>query len=43
MTVNEFFYLVGAMLDVEDPDQTDPIEAVVSRRMRAKIESRLQR
>lgn len=37
MPMERFWYLFGAMLDVTDPDLTDPVEVVAARRMRQKV------
>jgi hypothetical protein len=37
MPAREFWYLVGAMLDNTAPDETDPVEDVVARKMREKV------
>jgi len=37
MPTHRFVYLMGAMLDNTDPDQTDPVSVVAARKMRAKV------
>ena len=37
MPTERFWYLFGAMLDVTNPDLTDPVEEVATRRMREKV------
>lgn len=37
MSMNDFRYLLGAMIDVEDPDRTDPLDVVAGRRLREKM------
>jgi hypothetical protein len=37
MPTERFWYLLGALLDVTNPDLTDPVEEVATRRMREKV------
>lgn len=37
MPSEKFLFLIGAMLDVTDPDLTDPVEEVATRMVRDKV------
>ena len=43
MPTERFWYLFGAMLDVTNPDLTDPIEVVATRRMRERVLATMKR
>ena len=40
MSLNEFYFLVAGMLDLSNPDETDPVEEVVQKRLKAMMAER---
>lgn len=42
MSTQRFWYLLGAMLDVTNPDLTDPVEQVATRKMRERVQATMR-
>ncbi len=37
MPVPEFYFLLAGMLDVTDPDKTDPLDELIAKRVKAMV------